>query len=267
MKSMIMCALFSAAAATPRNGESIPRRAWKLDAPQVNSTLYSESLCPDCVDFETNVWKQAYNTKGIGYETTVGDNRGIVSFNQVSFGNARISADNKTITCQHGPNECLYNILESCVIAHYPASFVPFVYCLSDSYPNFSTKKASACAALSKMNWATLNTCWTGTEGKELEIEAAAVTAALQPPHQYVPWVVLDAPGTICGACARGRGGRWGAYKRVLVQGVLLGRRRAFARLRCRAFGRSTGVLDTAVLIPRSLNPLIPPLISLPIYY
>lgn len=29
---------------------------WKLDAAQVNSTLYSESLCPDCVHFETGVW-------------------------------------------------------------------------------------------------------------------------------------------------------------------------------------------------------------------
>lgn len=48
-------------------------QAWKLDAAQVNSTLYSESLCPDCVHFETGVWIKAYTTPGIGYETKVGE--------------------------------------------------------------------------------------------------------------------------------------------------------------------------------------------------
>jgi len=176
------------------------RGGWKLDAAQVNSTLYSESLCPDCVHFETGVWIKAYTTPGIGYETKVGDNKGIVSFKAVSFGNARITPDNQTITCQHGPTECLYNTLEACAISHYPSSFVPFMSCLSaaEGGGGLSKAKAQKCAGQHQVDWNTLNTCWNGPEGKTLDQVSAAVTAALQPPHQYVPWVTLDAPGTLC---------------------------------------------------------------------
>ena len=168
-----------------------------MPANQLNVTLYSESLCPDCEHFETGVWAQAWATKGIGYGTTPGDNQGIMAFKMVSFGNARISADNKTITCQHGPNECLYNTLEACAIAHYPSSFLPFITCLSTAARSGLTRaKAQACAT-APYSWPELNTCWGGSEGYALDRTSAAITAALSPAHQYVPWVTLsDEPGT-----------------------------------------------------------------------
>lgn len=57
----------------------------------------------------------------MGYGTTVGDGKGIISWRMVPYGNARISADNKTITCQHGAKECVGNTLENCIIAHNPS--------------------------------------------------------------------------------------------------------------------------------------------------
>lgn len=174
---------------------------WRLDAAQVRSVFYSESLCPDCVHFATGVWSKAYRTQGIGYGSTVGDGQGIVTFAQVSFGNAKITPDNKTITCQHGPTECLYNTLEACADAHYPTNgaSVPFVVCLyAQAQSGLSPAKAERCATQNKLDWATLNTCWGGAEGKQLDIDNAARTAALKPPHEYVPWVTLDAPGTFC---------------------------------------------------------------------
>lgn len=130
------------------------------------------------------------------------------------------------VTCQHGPTECLYNTLEACAIHHYPTNgqFVPFVVCLSAAAQGsggLSTAKAQKCAANSKLAWAVLNTCWTGAEGRALDDAAAAKTAALNPPHQYVPWVTLDAPGTFCTengcddfiAQASGAAGRNGAHE------------------------------------------------------
>ena len=90
---MLRSALIAASAAAAAASLRAP---WKLDAAQVSSTLYSESLCPDCVHFETGVWNKAYVTKGIGYGTAVGDGQGILSFAQVSFGNAKITPDNQT---------------------------------------------------------------------------------------------------------------------------------------------------------------------------
>ena len=78
---------------------------------------------------------------------------------------------------------------------------MPFVVCLSAAAQGsggLSTAKAQKCAANSKLAWSVLNTCWTGAEGRALDDAAAAKTAALNPPHQYVPWVTLDAPGTFC---------------------------------------------------------------------
>ena len=109
---------------------------------------------------------------------------------------------------------------------------MPFVVCLSAAAQGsggLSTAKAQKCAANSKLAWAVLNTCWTGAEGRALDDAAAAKTAALNPPHQYVPWVTLDAPGTFCTengcddfiAQASGAAGRGGA-----------GRARERARLR-----------------------------------
>jgi len=209
MQKILVASLFAASHACNKISEGGKKSSlrgessasnWKLDAAQVNSTLYSESLCPDCVHFETGVWIKAYNTPGIGYETKVGDGKGIVSFNAVSFGNARISPDNSTITCQHGPTECLYNTLEACAISHYPKGFVPFMACLSqaDASGGLSKAKAQKCAGQHNVDWNTLNTCWNGPEGKQLDQVSAAVTGALQPPHNYVPWVTLDAPGTFC---------------------------------------------------------------------
>lgn len=118
------------------------------------------------------------------------------------YGNAKITADNKTITCQHGAEECLYNTLMSCSIGHYPTSaqWLPYVHCLEVAIDNGSISKAEAkkCAAASNLDWAVLDKCWTGAEGHALDVANAFTTSALQPPHQYVPWVTLDAPGTFC---------------------------------------------------------------------
>ena len=38
---------------------------------------------------------------------------------QVPWGNAKRNA-NGSVTCQHGPDECYYNIMEGCAIHHYP---------------------------------------------------------------------------------------------------------------------------------------------------
>ena len=166
----------------------------------MNSTLYSESLCPDCIGFETGAWWDVYNTPGVGYGTTLGDGLGIVSFGQVSFGNARRDPTTGKITCQHGASECLFNTLEACAIVH-ATPFVPFIHCLSTAAAKRTPTAAVAesCATKVGVDWDVLNTCWTGAEGAALDVAAANNTATLVPPHEFVPWVTLSgAAGTFC---------------------------------------------------------------------
>lgn len=83
-----------------------------VSAPQVQATAYTESLCPDCIGFIGGSWWDVWNTPGVGYGTSVGDGLGIVSFDQVVFGNAKIDPVSGNITCQHGADECTFNVLQ-----------------------------------------------------------------------------------------------------------------------------------------------------------
>jgi hypothetical protein len=50
----------------------------------------------------------------------------------IKVGNAEIDTVTKTVTCQHGADECAGNLWEMCSISHYPEFSVhfPFYYCL-----------------------------------------------------------------------------------------------------------------------------------------
>lgn len=139
-------------------------------------------LLYSCIHFITGKWNDLWNTPGIG-----GLN-GIVTWNQSVYGNAKTSP-NGTITCQHGSEECLMNTLQNCAIAHATnaSQWVPFIVCL-ENYGSNQQKYASKCAKENHYDWTTLNTCWTGAEGKKLDAQAAANT----PNHDFVPWLLVD---------------------------------------------------------------------------
>ena len=69
--------------------------------------------------------------------------------------------------------------------------------------------------------------------GFELEVEAAAATAALDPPHVYVPWVTVN-------GIAIGEGYQ---YLLTFVCAAYAGDRRADLGSRCRAQSRSMSTL------------------------
>jgi len=160
-------------------------------APPVNVTLYSESLCPDCIHFITGVWWSVYSTPDVA---------AIITWNQVVFGNAQI-VSNTSITCQHGATECKDNIAQSCaqhVSGGNVSAWLPFIHCM-ETHGSNQAAFAKTCAAAAGIDITALDACWNGAEGLALQMAAGAATAALQPPHQFVPWVTLnDTPGTFC---------------------------------------------------------------------
>ena len=164
-------------------------------APKVNVTLYSESLCPDCIDFITGAWTTVWNTPGVGGVD------GIIEWNQVVFGNAKVSKNNATITCQHGPEECSMNTAQACALDLYKgnaSAWVPFMICLENAGSNMPSELKS-CAATNDLDFAKIDACWKGKEGFQLDLDSGIATNALQPPHEFVPWVTLGGiPGTFC---------------------------------------------------------------------
>jgi len=165
--------------------------SFPASAPKVDVTLYYESLCPDCQLF---IRQQLYPT----YQK-IGD---IFNLTLVPYGNAEETkrGDKWVFQCQHGPNECLGNLIETCAISllkNLSVSF-PFVHCFEVSIERSGNPKSVAqhCAKSLGIDYAPIEACVSGPQGNELEHEMAKKTDALEPQHEYVPWVTINGKHT-----------------------------------------------------------------------
>ncbi|KAF7845282.1 gamma-interferon-responsive lysosomal thiol protein-like [Senna tora] len=73
---------------------------------KVNLTVYYESLSKSCAEFVIRNLGEVFN----------GDLINIVNLHLVPWANASINSTNNSILCQHGPDECELNSVESCVL-------------------------------------------------------------------------------------------------------------------------------------------------------
>ncbi|KAK9920353.1 hypothetical protein M0R45_028908 [Rubus argutus] len=80
----------------------------------------------------------------------------IVNLRMVPWGNAWLNSDG-SFACQHGSDECLLNTIEACTMTIYP----------------------------------NVNRHFTGY-GNQIETNYAKETAQLNPPHRFVPWLVVN---------------------------------------------------------------------------
>ena len=123
----------------------------------------------------------------------------------VPFGNAKESPSTDPVlpydfSCQHGPSECRYNAVEACALSKIGCPYKAFAYinCI-ENYDEDRTPDQNyglvvgACAALTGVAdlAADIEECSTGTEGNGLVHDNAVKTSELDPPHTYVPWIVV----------------------------------------------------------------------------
>jgi len=154
-------------------------------AQSVQATFYIESLCPDCREYITNQLFPTWSTEGFA---------NIMNVTLVPYGNAKeIQVGNEwQFTCQHGAQECLGNILETCAIYLYPDQnvFLPFVHCVESSQDPI--KSMAGCAQQFSINFTAVQTLANSTKGNALEHMMGLLTESLNPAHQYVPWVTIN---------------------------------------------------------------------------
>ncbi|KAL2899290.1 Gamma-interferon-responsive lysosomal thiol protein [Bienertia sinuspersici] len=148
----------------------------------VKLDLYYESLCPYSANFIINKLPIIF-TNGI---------RDIVDLRLFPWGNAKL-ASNDSFTCQHGPDECLLNTVEACAIDALPAlDRMLFIECVETLVYKGKYTQWETCFKKLSIDPEGFDDCYKGEEGKKLELKYAALTSALKPPHEYVPWVVVD---------------------------------------------------------------------------
>ncbi|KAG4974684.1 hypothetical protein AAZX31_11G190700 [Glycine max] len=150
---------------------------------KVSLELYYESLCPYSANFIVNHLPKIFTP----------DLAPIVHLKLVPWGNAKLRA-NATFDCQHGPYECLLNTVEACAIHIWPqlSKHFPFIYCVEDLVFQSKREEWESCFEKLDLDSEPINQCYNSEHGKQLELQYAAETSALEPPHKYVPWVVVD---------------------------------------------------------------------------
>jgi len=145
--------------------------------------LYGEALCPYCARFTTQVVAPLL--------TEEGGLAGIFNFSYIAWGNAIRTVDG--VVCQHGELECQLNKVISCVQDLFSSQdhWFPYIECLEKA-PEDGLRRAAKCATKTKLNGTAIAECAAGDRGDELDKASEAATRKLDPPHTYVPWVVVD---------------------------------------------------------------------------
>jgi len=150
--------------------------------------LYYESLCPGCRYFvETQLYPTYYKLQRTG----------VAKFNMFPYGNAKETKNpdgSWRFECQHGARECTGNIIEACIVSHSnwdSSLYLPVLSCMEGSDDPIASAKGCV-TALSTLDYRIIRKCSQGSEGNALMHEMGVATEKLSPPHNYVPWVVVN---------------------------------------------------------------------------
>uniref|UniRef100_A0A8C9MH26 Gamma-interferon-inducible lysosomal thiol reductase n=1 Tax=Serinus canaria TaxID=9135 RepID=A0A8C9MH26_SERCA len=154
----------------------LPRPA----AAPVELSLYYESLCPACREF---LVLKLFPTWLLLPEE-------MLNITLVPYGNAqeRNVSGKLDFQCQHGPEECLGNMME----AQNFSTYFALIFCLESG--SSVTKNLEACLQIyaPEVDIGRISTCVQGDTGVALMHHNAQLTEALDPPHQYVPWITIN---------------------------------------------------------------------------
>ncbi|NWT01468.1 GILT reductase, partial [Mionectes macconnelli] len=168
-------------------------------AAPVELSLYYESLCPACREFL--VLKLFPTWLLLPSE--------MLNITLVPYGNAqeRNVSGKWDFQCQHGPEECLGNMIEACLMheAKNFSTYFPVIFCLESGSSVTKNLDARPVCPLSwqclqiyapELDRGRIAACVQGDTGMALMHQNAQLTEALDPPHQFVPWIVINGKHT-----------------------------------------------------------------------
>ncbi|XP_073705091.1 gamma-interferon-inducible lysosomal thiol reductase [Garra rufa] len=155
----------------------------KTNADKVNVSLYYESLCPGCREF---LVMQLVPTFIMLLD--------IMNIDLVPYGNAQeTESQGKYIyTCQHGEDECLGNLIETCLLNTLGLEAIKVIFCMESGEDVLKAAQPCLGVYFPETTWDSVMKCAKGDEGNKLMHQNALKTNALKPPHEYVPWITIN---------------------------------------------------------------------------
>ncbi|KAM4709575.1 gamma-interferon-inducible lysosomal thiol reductase [Discoglossus pictus] len=157
--------------------------------PAVQVELYYESLCGGCRNF---LCLQLFPTW-----LMLND---IMNVTLVPYGNAQERNDSGKwdFQCQHGTDECVGNMMEACLMNQLQDidAYFLIIFCMESS--KSVTSSLGPCLSIYAPDLPSqkILDCVNGDLGNQLMHQNALRTEGLNPPHQYVPWVVINGKHT-----------------------------------------------------------------------
>ena len=150
--------------------------------------VYIESLCPDCINFITNSFKDFY-------EKVQKPNLADIEF--IPFGNAKEVYNQTTkkydFTCQHGDNECYGNLVETCSIQILGRiQSYSTILCIETNIAKYQKdfdKTLEFCLSNDQTSLQQVKDCIKSDLGNFYEHQMAQKTDEA---HKWVPWVVVN---------------------------------------------------------------------------
>ncbi len=148
--------------------------------------VYTESLCPDCMDFIGGAFQNFYSNP---------DHNKLATVNFLCFGNASERWNQQSqrydFTCQHGPAECEGNVIETCALNKLTKDQgFQFLICFEYYLRSVSRDYNSAlqyCVRDDNVRLS-IKSCAYSAEGNSLEHQVAQRTST----HNYVPWITYN---------------------------------------------------------------------------
>ncbi|KNA06978.1 hypothetical protein SOVF_176150 [Spinacia oleracea] len=165
------------------NSSSCYAQIAELNDQKVDLTLYYETLCPYCSYFIAHDLVRLFTTGLIS----------IVNLRLVPWGNADVEPSGY-FQCQHGSGECLLNTVEACAVDAYPDTYKHYfmIQCIESlAYQNREAEWQS-CFDQVSLDSKPIFDCYNQGNGRRLELQYAYETSQLNPPHAYVPWVLVN---------------------------------------------------------------------------
>ncbi|TRY57422.1 hypothetical protein DNTS_031419 [Danionella cerebrum] len=151
------------------------------EVPQVEISLYYESLCPGCRSFIT---EQLFPTWVLLKD--------IMRVHLIPFGNAKELPEENLFSCQHGESECDTNMMQACIISAANHAAFPVIYCMESSADVLNSAKPCLQLHAPFTKWETVESCTKGELGLTLMHRNAINTQALNPAHTHVPWITFN---------------------------------------------------------------------------
>lgn len=154
-------------------------------AAPVEISLYYESLCGACRGF---LVLQLFPTW-----LMLND---VMNVTLVPYGNAmeKNESGKWVFSCQHGQEECEGNMIEACLMhtLQDPFRYFPIIFCMESAADVIPAAQQCLKVYEPNVTWGEIEKCVHGDLGSQLMHRNAEQTAALDPPHQYVPWILVN---------------------------------------------------------------------------